>query len=179
MIKGFEVFGFVENFKLMLEDKKPQSNSSFKFRFNKTNPNIRNRAIDICNEINCSHYSFDDFKYYVFYYHLYNDDNFWFKYNKKDIGGCKNKFFSKDSLKNDKSILLKLNKDIKFTIDDYLIIQENGECYLYTLLKGKHITPSLYLNLIKYIKETDNISKEQKKANRVARIIKEINYGKA
>jgi hypothetical protein len=178
MIKSIDIFKFVENFKLLYEGKKIQNSTTLYFRYNRMSKLIRDKVIEIYNEINCSHYSFNDFQHYVFYYYIYNRKNFWLNFNKKEISGC-SELFSKDSLNKDKELLLKINKNIKFTIEDYLKIQENGECYLYTLLENKKISPSLYLRLVYKIKETENISEKQKKTNNIVKTIKEIKNGKA
>jgi hypothetical protein len=178
-MKSIDIYRFVENFNLICQGKKPQSSSSLYFKFARGSKVIRAKVVEIYNEINCAHYTFDDFKHYVFYYHLYEEKHFWFRMNKMNISGCKERLFSNNSLNKDKNLLIMINNDIKFTIDDYLKIQENGECYLYLLLKNKNITPALYLRLVNSIDETEKTSEQQRKANKIAKIIKEIKNGNA
>lgn len=181
MIKAQEVYCVVEVLRLKFAGKKVNPKSMY-FKFQKTNATIQNIASNLASRINSSHYTLKDLECYIYHYHIFNDDNVWFKIKHDDVCDSEKQFFSKVSLENDKKILLEVNKSTKFNnIANYFEVHENGENYATLLIFNKYISPAFYVKYMDY-KKTDNKdnteNKRQKKLTHVMQIItKEIKNG--
>jgi hypothetical protein len=178
MIRSQDVYGVVEGLRLRFTGKKVNPKSMY-FKFQKTNATIKNIAANLASRINSSHFTIQDLKCYIYHYHIYNDGNVWFNIKPNDVCESEKKFFSKISLKNDKKILLEINKSTKFNnIAKYFEVQENGENYASLLIFNKYISPAFYLKYMGYQKTDKKENKRQNKLTQVMQVIKgEITNG--
>jgi hypothetical protein len=179
MIKSQKVYYIIESLVLKFEGKKVPKESSITYKFNRLNNKTleiaRSRCSTLASYINSSVFTIQDLKCYIYYYHLFNDvKNFWWecKFNLEDIKQNEKKFFSKIALKNDKKILLEVNKSTTFdNINDYFITQETGENLACVLLYNKYISPSIYLRFLDQERKLSKANEKQKKLTQVMHVI--------
>lgn len=179
MIKAQKVYRIVESLRLKFDGKKVPAESSFDFKYQRTHATIKNIASNLASRLNSNHFTINDLKCYIYYYYIFNDKNVWFNIKPNDISESEKKFFSKISLKNDKKIILEVNKNTKFkNMAEYFQIRESGENYASLLILNKYISPAFYLKFMDYTKQDKKENTRQNKITQVMQVIKgEITNG--
>ncbi len=178
MIKSQDVYNVIEGLRLKFAGKKVNQKSMY-FKYQRSHDTIKSIASNLASRVNSSHFSLDDIKYYSYYYHIFHDKNIWFNIKHDDIYGSEVKFFSVISLKNDKKIILEVNKTTKFkNIADYFTINEDGENYASLLIFNKYISPAFYMKYMGYQTQDKKENTRQNKLTQVMQVIKgEITNG--
>tara|TARA_R110001592_G_scaffold265760_2_gene531342 strand:- start:28 stop:564 length:537 start_codon:yes stop_codon:yes gene_type:complete len=172
MIKAQDVYNVIEGLRLKFTGKKVNLKSMY-FKYQRTNVTIKSVASNLASRINSSHFTIKDLKSYIYHYHIFEDGNIWFNIKPNDISESEKQFFSEVSLKNDKKILLEVNKSTKFNnIAEYFQIHENGENYASLLIFNKYISPCFYLKYMDYQKIDKKENKRQNKLTQVMQVIK-------
>lgn len=186
MIKSETIYYVIESINRKMIGKKIQKESSVTYSYNK----MKSKTLDIARSkcsalssyINSSVFTLEDLKCFIYYYHIFNEvKNFWWeiKFDVKEIKQNEKKFFSTIALKNDKKILLEVNKSTIFnSINDFFTVQETGENYACLLLYNKYISPSIYLRFLDYQSKLSKSNAKQKKLTQVMNVIQgEIQNG--
>lgn len=173
---GLEVYKVLEEINIKMRGGKLPPNNNYYFKYRKTKDFIRKKTAEISSFINSSHFSLDDLKCYVYYSYIYDDIRYlWshnFNFNHKEIENFKLKYFSKLALDRDRKIIININKQLKFSLEDYFKIRETGECYAAILIRNKYISPMFYIKYMDYASNISESSESQKKLNFVMKVIK-------
>jgi hypothetical protein len=177
MIKTIETFNLVEGFKSEILGKPILD--SYHFKLKRTVEQIRNKAASVTSLINSSHFTLRDLELYVGYYYIYEKKEVWFSITEKKLSGFEQKYFSNDSLKRDQNLIVDVNNELKVGgVDDFFRINdEGGECHAHLLLKNKYISPMFYIKYMGRLSNIEKQSKEQKKTNNIASILRRRRYG--
>lgn len=186
-MKSVQVYQIIEEIRLKLEFKKVPKSSSLSYKYNKLASKemeiVRQKCSNIASSINSNLYTIEQVKHFLYYRYIYDEvKNFWWtiKFDTKEIEKIQKQFFSKISFQNDKKIILEVNKNTKFdNINNYFIVQDNGENYASLLLYNKYISPAFYLKFLDYESKLSKSNTKQNKLSQVMHVIKgEMQNGK-
>lgn len=178
MIKSINIFSFVHNCKQCFEADKlvDLDKTTNPMHFNRQPEFVVRMCDKIIGSIKNSHFSFYDFKIYVFMLYLFKNKVNFRDININDIVGvkekCTNKRFEKDGMFID-GLLKKVNLDIS----DLWLVNSNGNNILLDLILEGKISPIYYVLTYKpfdYDSAKYDVSDDLKLINRRTETIKNI-----
>jgi len=177
MIKSINIFSFLHNCKQCFNsDKDIDLNKTVnKMHFNRQQEFVVRLCDKIVGGIKNNHFSFYDFKLYIFTLYLFNDKVNWHDIKINDINEVSKKCTNEQYIK-DNTFIDSLLKTLKLDISHLMMVNSNGNNILLDLIIEGKISPIYYI--LKYkkldVKNKYDISNKLELINKRTETIKHI-----
>ena len=170
-----QAFSIIQNCRTYRKGKNVELDKMVSKRWYESSPTpFKKYCKKVWNDIENSLYEYDDLKIFFLYNYILDPKSSSQNVDDKKINTVR-KALSATRYKNDKTLLLDMNKKIKLkSVEDYFTIRKGGTSYIYDLIEKRYISPITFLNLRPKLNLKESQYGESEKYKAFIRFIDEL-----